>query len=313
MKKWLVVLTALCVCSISLNIYLLRQGNIQQELELTPPIKRTASLSATNIAPALASTEPLSKPNHRVSAGNALQQITQLNRDDTLAQANQLFAEKRYHELSALLTTYLKLYPQDMDFLLLEAKVKVETGLLSDALAHYYTLLRYPMTATQQAEIENIISNTSSNTIEQLQTTYSREVLAKFVEPLLQIDPENRLYIVSLARAYAEQFQGMLMENILASLPFEDPSAMAIRHILDSQQDTSEQNITQKESVLPPVADYREIALQQVGDQYVVNAELSNNHLQLLIDTGASITAISKQYFASLSSRFKKIPLVALT
>ena len=94
---------------------------------------------------------------------------------------------------------YLKQYPQDMDFLLLEAKLKVETILLSDAIAHYYDLLRNPMTA-----------------------------------------------------------------NLGRSIP-----------------------------------------LTQFGDQYVVAAKLSGNQVALLIDTGASVTAISTQYFDNLSNRYK--------
>ena len=37
----------------------------------------------------------------------------------------------------------------------------------------------------------------------------------------------------------------------------------------------------------------------------MVAAKLSSNPVALLIDTGASVTAISKQYFDSLSNRYK--------
>jgi clan AA aspartic protease (TIGR02281 family) len=37
----------------------------------------------------------------------------------------------------------------------------------------------------------------------------------------------------------------------------------------------------------------------------VVAAQLSSNPVALLIDTGASVTAISKQYFDNLSNRYK--------
>jgi clan AA aspartic protease (TIGR02281 family) len=193
-----------------------------------------------------------------------------------------------------------------MEFLLLEAKVKVETTLLSDAITHYYDLLRKPMTASQQSEIERQIKQLSKNTIEQLKRNYSWNILAMFVEPLLQLEPNNRLYIVSLAMAYAELFQEGLMENVLASLDFDDPDAQNIRKIIMTQQimpkknegDESDERERNNNLVQP-------IPLKQFADQYVVEAKLSGNQVALLIDTGASITAISKQYFDNLNNRYK--------
>jgi clan AA aspartic protease (TIGR02281 family) len=204
------------------------------------------------------------------------------------------------------LQDYLKQYPQDMDFLLLEAKLKVETTLLSDAIAHYYDLLRSPMTAAQQNEIEQQIQQLGTNTIGQLKLSYSWDILAMFVEPLLQLEPSNRLYILSLAMAYAELYQEGLMENVLASLNFDDPDAQKIRKIIVSQQVTSANDEFDELDTGEKTANFgRSIPLKQFGDQYVVAAKLSGNQVALLIDTGASVTAISKQYFDNLNNRYK--------
>ena len=126
------------------------------------------------------------------------------------------------------------------------------------------------------------------------------------VEPLLQLEPNNRLYILSLAMAYAELFQEGLMENVLASLKFDDPDAQAIRKIIAAQQAIpNEEKIDNLDTGATTANLGRPVPITQFGDQYVVEAKLSSNPVALLIDTGASVTAVSKQYFDNLSNRYK--------
>jgi clan AA aspartic protease (TIGR02281 family) len=182
----------------------------------------------------------------------------------------------------------------------------VETTLLSDAIAHYYDLLRKPMTRAQHDEIEQQIEQLSQNTIKQLRRNYSWDILAVFVEPLLQLEPSNRLYILSLAKAYAELFQVGLMENVLASLDFDDPDAQSIRNIIAAQQITlADDELDDQDASKTAANRGRPVPLKKFGDQYVVAATLSSNPVALLIDTGASVTAISKQFFDNLSNRYK--------
>ena len=130
-----------------------------------------------------------------------------------------------------------------------------------------------------------------------------------FVEPLLQVDPTNRMIILALATAYAQQQQENLMENTLAALPFDDPDALAIRDLLPTtspppapQNDIDEPLVAAK----PNSSHDDPISLEQLGDQYLVSAQLSGNRVKLLIDTGASTTAVSEGYFEGLSSKFKR-------
>jgi clan AA aspartic protease (TIGR02281 family) len=228
------------------------------------------------------------------------------SRTELLAQAKLWFKEKDLVTLGTFLQSYLKQHPQDMDFLLIEAQLKVETTLLSDAIAHYYDLLRKPMTVAQQSEIELQIGQLSKNTIEQLKRNDSWDILAMFVEPLLQLEPNNRLYILSLAMAYAELFQEGLMENMLASLAFDDPDAQMIRKIMIAQQATPAKETIEDLNANETIVKLgRPIPLKQFADQYVVEATLSGNPVALLIDTGASVTAISQQYFDNLNNRYK--------
>lgn len=234
--------------------------------------------------------------------------IADFNRKELLHQANQWLNQKNVPVLTTLLQNYLKRHPQDIEFLLIEAKLKIETGLLSDAIIHYYSLLRQPMTALQQQHIEEQINKLSTQTINQLKSTYSWDLLAEFLEPLLQVEPGNRLYILSLARAYAEQLQQTLMENVLAGLSFDDPSATAIRQRFLNQQTRIAQAESDEDQVHYPNSAKelsQPISLLQYGDQFVVEAQLAGHDIPLLIDTGASITTISTRSYKTITKRTK--------
>lgn len=313
MNKWIALLVILLVTSVSANIILWRQQQLL-ETNTEQPLHTNMQKNTTGFSWSTQSSTERHVPQEMPIQG--IQQIIdseltpldmeQLSREEVLNHAHFLFAEKNVVDLSALLIRYLKQHPQDMDFLLIEAKLKVETGLLSDAIVNYYALLRQPMTLLQQTNIEEQISRLGSTSINQLKSTYSWDVLAEFVEPLLQIDPDNRLYILSLARAYAELFQDILMENILAGLPFDDPAASAIRRIVAVPQARLEQQTSNEDNKQSSIAELgRSVELKQFGDQYVVDAKLSDNDIELLIDTGASITTVSRQFYNNLSNRYK--------
>ena len=315
MNQWSRLLLLLLSVSVAFNVYLLsttlQQNEFAQSDDKHAKVKHISasepllnfkfsepSVDATSQAPPtmLANNPRLNTPLNQPMS----------NRVAQLEQANFWLQEDYFLRLGTFLQGYLKQYPQDMDFLLLEAKLKVETTLLSDAIAHYYDLLRNPMTAAQQGEIEQQIEQLSQNTIKQLRRNYSWDILAMFVEPLLQLEPSNRLYILSLAMAYAELFQEGLMENVLASLDFNDPDAQSIRNIIVAQQLSPANGEVDKLDEDETNTNLgRPVPLKQFGDQYVVAASLSSNPVALLIDTGASVTAISKQYFDNLSNRYK--------
>ena len=314
MNKWVGLLLLLLSLSGALNFYLLfitpKQNEIAQpdnthaKVKHTSPSEPSLNLKFTEQSADTTSQIPQAKYTNNLRANQSLNQLAN-NRIELLEQAHIWLQQSNFLKLEVFLQGYLKQYPQDMDFLLLEAKMQVATTLLSDAIAHYYGLLRSPMTAAQQSEIAQQIEQLSQNTIKQLKRNYSWDILAMFVEPLLQLEPSNRLYILSLATAYAELFQEGLMENVLASLNFDDPDAQHIRNIIVAQQISRATDGADNQNVGETVNLGRPVPLEQFGDQYVVKAKLSSNPVALLIDTGASVTAISKQYFDNLSNRYK--------
>lgn len=303
------LLALVCLLSLLLNVYLIYQlytPSFAQQVTTSAPI---ADLPPKVDAATDEQYRPLFSTATQSSQTAKTEPATQpsINRAELLSQATALLKQERFTQLRLFLRDYLQQHPLDMDFLLLEAQLNVNTELLSDAIAHYYSLTKLPMTAAQAKFISDSISELSSHTISQLQRAYSWDTLAIFVEPLLQLEPQSRLYILALAEAYAQQSQINLMENVLASLDFNDAAANKIRQLAVVARTETEQISSEHTSLGQLTYNQASIAvpLQQVGDQYVVQGQLAGNNVALLIDTGASITAISMPYFQSLK-RSKK-------
>jgi clan AA aspartic protease (TIGR02281 family) len=313
MKNFLVLLCLLLLVSVAGNLYLYGQlttsklgpaalqnqdaNSFETHYSTAPAIQ--GSDDASNGTPLSNSNAPYATTRYQANSEAAQ------SRETWLRQANTWLQQEKYARLSRFLQDYLKSHPQDIDFLLLEADLVAQTSLLSEAIIHYYSLLKLPMMGEQYQHIQDTITSLSTNTISQLEKAYSWDILAIFVEPLLQIDPNNKLFIVALAQAYAEQQQANLMENTLASLPFDDPDALAIRDIIqivETVQNTNKPDNNEDPSL---TSTERAIPLNQYGDQYVVGAQLGGNNVDLLIDTGATITAIDRDHYRQLNKRFK--------
>jgi clan AA aspartic protease (TIGR02281 family) len=296
----------LLTLSVLLNVVLLAQLlSPTHEAKVNKP--KAESINSTQLVfPQTSSSAALNAQPNPSTSQQSPELLPQLKRDDLLAQGRQWLVAAKYPQLELFLRDYLQQHPLDMDFLLLEAELFVHTRLLSDAIAHYYSLKKLPMNATQEQLIETQINTLSAQTITQLQKAYSWDTLAIFVEPLLQLEPESRDYILALAEAYAQQQQINLMENTLAALAYDDPSAIRLRQLtLMTQTKDKSSDAESADSPFKEPSSASAIQLQQMGDQYVVHGQLSGNNVALLIDTGASITAVSNTYFQNLSNRFK--------
>lgn len=195
---------------------------------------------------------------------------------------------------------YLRANPRDIDYLLLEADLVKLTAQTSDVLQHFYGLLDLPLNTEQKAEVLLVITSLTINNIEKLKSIRSWDVLATFLEPLWQFDPNRRSIIVGLAEAYARQGQEFLMENVLASLPQDDLEVSKIRSMLANVNNASEITDIDENQRL----DYeRTLDLENFGDHFIAQAFIGRYSLNLMIDTGASTTVITDRTFQQLRRR----------
>jgi clan AA aspartic protease (TIGR02281 family) len=289
--------------SLALNAYLLwHQGlakPLTQEESISAEVYRDARSEALKNTPNSDAISVASKQSEQ-----AVQDPLKVPQEGiTLDFLRGLKQANEYERLAFYVQTYLRQYPQDTDALLLEAEAFYYTEPLNAALLNYYALRDQNLTREQLESINKIIDVNTTRIIQQFSGDGTWDLLATFLEPLIQVDPLNRRYLMALATAYGMQQQTILMENILASLPADDQRAQRLRD-----------NIYGREQPEPELAsntnntprDYsnrrRSVPLTERNGQYYTRVALSGVNALLLVDTGASTTAISAQVFAQIDS-----------
>ncbi|NMH61303.1 retropepsin-like aspartic protease family protein [Alteromonas ponticola] len=210
-----------------------------------------------------------------------------------------MLADGRYSALRFELQQRLRQKPDNIELLLLEAELMLKTEPLSDAILHYYSLLRQPLTAETRQRIEQRIAQLLQHTITELKNAQSWDLLAQFLEPLYQQLPPSEQIVLGLAEAYGQQRKFILMEDTLASLSSNDPQVEAMRQRLQSAIDFRPDALAEESTI--DQSDYQTIPLQRLGDHYLIEIAFGSVAATLLIDTGASTTAVSQTVMNAIS------------
>lgn len=284
------LLGALLLISVALNLYL---GYRMSALSGNPPAtepQTTAPSRHTVLQPGEMQSEPGPSP-----AASTNQPA------DPLRYAESLFQQQAWHRLQVFVQQHLQAFPNDLPMLLMEGRLVAATSSPAETLLHYYGLLDLTLSDEQRIEVTQTIRTLAEDNIAKLKAVKAWDILATFVEPLWQFEPDKRPYVVSLAEAYARQNMVSLTEQVLASMVPEDPDAMRIRRLLANNQrlsDVATPDIPPSAAAVSPA-----IPLRRAGDHFIVNAHIGDQTFSLLLDTGASSSVLSQQAFASLSRR----------
>jgi len=222
----------------------------------------------------------------------------------SLSELNALLQSGDMAALAASLNRQLKISPLSEPLLLLEAGLIRQTKPLPTALLNYYDLADLPLSNTALVEINEKIQTLYQQAQQQLSSSHQWELVAKLNEPLFQRVPDNKTYTLNLATAYAHQLKVTLMEDVLAALPFNDRDAQAIRDIASDQQIAATDSDTTDEPQLQDSFSEDDnavrVKLERIGNSYHVNAQALNQSASMILDTGASTTAISSNLYARL-------------
>jgi clan AA aspartic protease (TIGR02281 family) len=220
-------------------------------------------------------------------------------KQDWIEQCQKWISVGEWSKATDFIQRYLQQNPRDIEFLLLEALLIEKTNHISYALAHYYSVLDLPLTEEQQILVMSKIDSLVAENVDKLKQIRSWDILATFLEPLWQFDPTNRNYILDLSEAYAQQQLSSLMEYVLASILPEDPEAIRIRRLISSLELADNNG---SEDQLPPETFDRAVALEKIGDHFIVEAKTMNAQVKLMLDTGATTTVISEKAFNRIST-----------
>lgn len=293
-KPFLVVALLL---SLGMNLYLFMA--LVQSRQSTAPLQVTApervKLHSAGHSPDLSHSD---SPNV-VSAPSANSQSPTLN------DLKLLLEQGHYRELESKLQQALRTTPDNIDLLLLEGQLMVRTRPLSEAVLHLYSLRDLPLSAPQRQRLNQRINELVSTAINQLRVAENWDLLAQLLEPLFQLMPAHRPYILQLAEAYARQNKPTLMEDVLASLLSNDPQANRIRALLPATAPDDTDNVEASTARSSETMSGQGIIVQLEPDgaHFIANVRFTNEPARLMFDTGATTTAITRALYDRLRAR----------
>lgn len=311
--KFFKVLNIILIISLGANLWFIRNWYNQNQSSTDPSnnSSKNNNVSAQDFW-STANTEdeltigPSDNPQENNSQLNTIDK-TLLNQESHFRYLASLAKQQEFEMLEFEVRAYLRLYPQDIEAMLLEAQSYYHNKPLNIALVHYHQLLSQPLSPLQQKEIEKLIAVNTTRVIQQFSGDGAWDLLAEFLEPLIQISPLNRQYLMALAHAYGMQSQFSLMEAVLANFPSDDLRASRLRETINARLNTSSQEeplIDIPEELTETLASDRraDVLLKQDRGHFVTQVRVHNTSVNFLIDTGASTTAISDAKFDSIES-----------
>jgi len=312
MARWIaILLMALLGLSLAVNVYLWTALNSTSNSDvfgdglLLSNKARSSSASSASVSSPIGNADAQHASSSELSNNRRSANTVETTENGGNTPSLEALLEKRQFDRLALeLSNALKQTPFDERLLLLEADMIRLTKPLSIALVHLYDLAELPLSVDALEEIGKKIATLYQQAQEQLSRDQQWELLAKLNEPLFQRVPDSRQYALNLARAYAHQRKQTLMEDALAPLPFDDAQAQAIRAIAYKETDANDDTFgdTEFNDMQGDTTDTRttRVALMRVGDQYRLDAKALNQKAVMILDTGASTTAISSRLYARL-------------
>ncbi|WP_414830961.1 TIGR02281 family clan AA aspartic protease [Alteromonas sp. H39] len=289
MKRLL--LSALLI-SLGMNIYLF------VALQQVQPQERTASQVSPVRQPLNHKPSPLTSS---APTGNSAENAG----IPTLAALQTLLEKGHFRELESRLQQALRVSPDNIDLLLLEGQLMVRTRPLSEAVIHLYSLRDLPLSQSQREALRQRINELVSTAVNQLKAAEDWDLLAQLLEPLFQIMPAHRPYILQLAEAYARQNKPTLMEDVLASLTPNDPQANRIRGLLPSANIEVPGISEDTASIEPDISNQQGITIQLEADgsHFIARVSFADQPARLMLDTGATTTAITRELYDRLRVR----------
>ena len=307
MSRFALVVSVCLLISVGLNVYLLWPEPAPTSAEGVP--KKTGNRVTSDKA----TKPPVSTPQQSASTYQA--ESGSSDKPDVPATdidiVQQWLDQGDFARVERFLIDALRANPESAQLLLLEADYILATEPLSVGVSHLFALQELSLfNLKQREELANRSAGLIENTISALYNAGDWDMLAQFLEPLFQLNSSDQSLTLKLAEAYARQQKFTLMEDVLANLSATNAGARSLRQRFlptpssGSQESSEGPTTTQQEPVT-------RLALTRYGDQYIAETQILNRPAALLLDTGASSTAISFELYRALR-RFNQIKVIGL-
>ena len=307
MTRFALVVSVCLLISVSLNVYLLWGEPAPTAAEDVP--KKTGNrVTSDKATKPPVSTSQQSASTYQAESGSSDKPDVPATDIDIV---QQWLDQGDFARVERFLIDALRANPESAQLLLLEADYILATEPLSVGVSHLFALQELSLfNLKQREELANRSAGLIENTISALYNAGDWDMLAQFLEPLFQLNSSDQSLTLKLAEAYARQQKFTLMEDVLANLSATNAGARSLRQRFlptpssGSQESSEGPTTTQQEPVT-------RLALTRYGDQYIAETQILNRSAALLLDTGASSTAISFELYRALR-RFNQIKVIGL-
>lgn len=204
-----------------------------------------------------------------------------------LSHSRLLLSQSLLEEAQVAITSYLDYVVDDIDFHYLYVDLLREKREIRAAIEHAYSMQYYLYDmATKDHSIE-YARQLSQLEIEKLVNQENWTALEIFCEDLLQLDPQHSAFYWFLAQA---EYQQGLYEDALLNISF----------LLEGSNFEVKAKALQAEiEALLRVPTL--VPLIKKGEHFIVEGYVNNSTVNLLLDTGASISMLSQEAFDELS------------
>ena len=297
----IITLSALLALSLMANLYLLPfylENSTGSQPVLLPISTQKTTLSATKYLNKITNEPNLSA--HKLNqlfmqskynqAISGLAPLSDTKRSVLMQQwlhsLEELLQQKQTTAAHSFARAYLKKYPQDRKVMQLLAKAHIIRGDLLYGLELYYQLATILPPNDEQQLLSRLHSRAIAE-IKRLSKDKHWSELSYFVTPLLDYEADFPPYLLAKARA---DYQLKAFEDALLSLA-----------TITTDPDFGAQASKLEADILSALSNLEAIALTAVGAHFVVTTQINRQYpAALMIDTGASLSVLSKAYFEHL-------------
>ena len=213
-------------------------------------------------------------------------------KSELLAHLDHLLKNSSVQQFVDLTDQYLSIYYDDVDVLLYLARFNYSLGDMMEASAVYRLINSYAYSAEQIRKLRQSVGvfigevdvyYTASSDFYELITIYTELDSNGLLQPRHQL---------AFAKVYLSQGNTLGAMALLKRLKNQSEVASSVRVLMN------EIELKEEEEIVPVERSYSDqIALKPHGNQFSLDLNIDGSMVDLLIDTGASMTTISQQQF----------------
>ena len=206
-----------------------------------------------------------------------------------LSRAEQWLLEDKIESVKLLTETWLRARPYDKALRYLQVQWQLAAGQVENALETLYALMQ-ELPTTEQGRFVREISEIVDTEVARLSEQKAWQPMITFIGRLLWHEPQHPPYLLMLAKAHIELQQYSQAKTLLYSLQFNTFYAEQVKSLLAIIALSDLQSVS--------------IALEQQREHYLVSGVVDNSKdIRLMIDTGASISVMSTDYFNRIKNQ----------